>query len=224
MLVRTVMRMYLHTCRGMFCLIFVPSISSVSHVFPSASLFFCLIIHFNPFFASSITPSLILLITIIILIPILIIITFLSIPPGRKVEALRRCAFRELPPTLIIHLKRFEFNIETMDRKKVRGGQWLQTLYWHSFIFFAFICIILVYRLYYLFNFLLSFILMCIPCHLLFFKALIPLSFLTFSTRSFPFSPSSLLFLTHIPSLTHPLSFFFLTPPPIPPPTSSPPY
>ena len=44
----------------------------------------------------------------------------LLIPPGRKVEALRRCTFRELPPTLIIHLKRFEFNIETMDRKKVR--------------------------------------------------------------------------------------------------------
>ena len=40
---------------------------------------------------------------------------------GRKVEALRRCTFRELPPTLIIHLKRFEFNIETMDRKKVGG-------------------------------------------------------------------------------------------------------
>jgi hypothetical protein len=43
---------------------------------------------------------------------------------GRKVEALRRCTFRELPPTLIIHLKRFEFNLETMDRKKVQweGG------------------------------------------------------------------------------------------------------
>jgi ubiquitin C-terminal hydrolase len=38
---------------------------------------------------------------------------------GRKVDALRRCAFRELPPTLIIHLKRFEFDLETMDRKKV---------------------------------------------------------------------------------------------------------
>ena len=46
-------------------------------------------------------------------------LSFLSLL-GRKVEALRRCTFRELPPTLIIHLKRFEFNIETMDRKKVR--------------------------------------------------------------------------------------------------------
>ena len=38
---------------------------------------------------------------------------------GRKVEALRRCAIRVLPPTLIIHLKRFEFDLETMNRKKV---------------------------------------------------------------------------------------------------------
>ena len=38
---------------------------------------------------------------------------------GRKVEALRRCAFRVLPSTLIIHLKRFEFDLATMDRKKV---------------------------------------------------------------------------------------------------------
>lgn len=66
----------------------------------------------------------------LIIFPILIlivIITFLSIPPGRKVEALRRCTFRELPPTLIIHLKRFEFNIETMDRKKVRGRAMIST-------------------------------------------------------------------------------------------------
>ena len=45
------------------------------------------------------------------------LLTFYSL--GRKVEALRRCAFKELPPTLIIHLKRFEFNIETLDRNKV---------------------------------------------------------------------------------------------------------
>jgi ubiquitin C-terminal hydrolase len=38
---------------------------------------------------------------------------------GRKVDALRRCAIRKLPPTLIIHLKRFEFDLETMNRKKV---------------------------------------------------------------------------------------------------------
>jgi hypothetical protein len=38
---------------------------------------------------------------------------------GRKVDALRRCAIRQLPSTLIIHLKRFEFDLETMNRKKV---------------------------------------------------------------------------------------------------------
>ena len=38
---------------------------------------------------------------------------------GRKVDALRRCAIRRLPSTLIIHLKRFEFDLETLDRKKV---------------------------------------------------------------------------------------------------------
>eukprot|EP01032_Pedospumella_encystans_P008886 gene8886-10504_t len=38
---------------------------------------------------------------------------------GRKVDALRGCAIRSLPPTLIIHLKRFEFDLETMNRKKV---------------------------------------------------------------------------------------------------------
>eukprot|EP00981_Chlorochromonas_danica_P000418 scaffold96_cov167-Ochromonas_danica.AAC.25 len=38
---------------------------------------------------------------------------------GRKVDATRRCAIRSLPPTLIIHLKRFEFDLETMNRKKV---------------------------------------------------------------------------------------------------------
>lgn len=38
---------------------------------------------------------------------------------GRKVDALRGCAFRTLPPTLIIHLKRFDFDLESMDRRKV---------------------------------------------------------------------------------------------------------
>jgi len=38
---------------------------------------------------------------------------------GRKVDALRRCAIRQLPSTLIVHLKRFEFDLETMNRKKV---------------------------------------------------------------------------------------------------------
>jgi ubiquitin C-terminal hydrolase len=38
---------------------------------------------------------------------------------GRKVDALRGCAIRTLPSTLIIHLKRFEFDLETMNRKKV---------------------------------------------------------------------------------------------------------
>ena len=38
---------------------------------------------------------------------------------GQKVEATRRCEIRTLPNTLIIHLKRFEFDLETMNRKKV---------------------------------------------------------------------------------------------------------
>jgi ubiquitin C-terminal hydrolase len=38
---------------------------------------------------------------------------------GRKVDALRGCSFRTLPPTLIIHLKRFDFDLESMDRRKV---------------------------------------------------------------------------------------------------------
>ena len=38
---------------------------------------------------------------------------------GQKVEASRRCEIRSLPSTLIIHLKRFEFDLETMNRKKV---------------------------------------------------------------------------------------------------------
>jgi uncharacterized UBP type Zn finger protein len=36
-----------------------------------------------------------------------------------KVEALRRCAIQNLPHVLIIHLKRFEFNMDTMSKYKV---------------------------------------------------------------------------------------------------------
>lgn len=38
---------------------------------------------------------------------------------GTKVDALRRCAIRTLPEILIIHLKRFEFDLETMNRLKI---------------------------------------------------------------------------------------------------------
>ena len=37
----------------------------------------------------------------------------------RKVDAIRRCAIRSLPPILLIHLKRFEFDVETMNRRKL---------------------------------------------------------------------------------------------------------
>jgi hypothetical protein len=37
----------------------------------------------------------------------------------KKVEATRRCAIQELPDTLIIHLKRFQFDVETLTRTKV---------------------------------------------------------------------------------------------------------
>ena len=37
----------------------------------------------------------------------------------RKVDALRRCAIRTLPPVLIVHLKRFEFDLETLNRRKL---------------------------------------------------------------------------------------------------------
>ena len=40
-------------------------------------------------------------------------------PEGRKVDALRQCVIKELPETLLILLKRFEFDLETMERKKV---------------------------------------------------------------------------------------------------------
>jgi ubiquitin C-terminal hydrolase len=38
---------------------------------------------------------------------------------GKKVDALRRCTIRTLPEVLIIHLKRFEFDLETMNRQKL---------------------------------------------------------------------------------------------------------
>lgn len=38
---------------------------------------------------------------------------------GIKVDATRRAAIRSLPPTLIVQLKRFEFDLETMNRKKL---------------------------------------------------------------------------------------------------------
>ncbi|CAM9870234.1 unnamed protein product, partial [Choristocarpus tenellus] len=38
---------------------------------------------------------------------------------GQRVTAQRRCAIKALPPTLIIHLKRFEFDLETMTRHKL---------------------------------------------------------------------------------------------------------
>jgi ubiquitin C-terminal hydrolase len=37
----------------------------------------------------------------------------------RKVDALRRCAIRTLPSVLIVHLKRFEFDFETLHRRKL---------------------------------------------------------------------------------------------------------
>ena len=36
-----------------------------------------------------------------------------------KVDAIKRCCIKELPNTLIIHLKRFEFDLETMRRIKL---------------------------------------------------------------------------------------------------------
>ncbi|CAM9749332.1 unnamed protein product, partial [Sphacelaria rigidula] len=37
----------------------------------------------------------------------------------RRVTAQRRCAIKQLPDTLIVHLKRFEFDLSTMSRKKL---------------------------------------------------------------------------------------------------------
>ena len=38
---------------------------------------------------------------------------------GKLVEACRRCAIRSLPPTLIVHLKRFEYDLTTYTKCKV---------------------------------------------------------------------------------------------------------
>lgn len=38
---------------------------------------------------------------------------------GRRVTAQRRCAIKQLPPMLMVHLKRFEFDLGTMSRKKL---------------------------------------------------------------------------------------------------------
>ncbi|CAM9357233.1 unnamed protein product, partial [Phaeothamnion confervicola] len=38
---------------------------------------------------------------------------------GDYVTAQRRCTIKELPRTLIVHLKRFEFDVETMTRRKL---------------------------------------------------------------------------------------------------------
>lgn len=39
---------------------------------------------------------------------------------GRRVTALKRSCIKDLPDTLVIHLKRFEFDYNTMNRVKVR--------------------------------------------------------------------------------------------------------
>ena len=39
--------------------------------------------------------------------------------PARKVEANRRCLFRELPEILVVHLNRFDFDLETLTMKKL---------------------------------------------------------------------------------------------------------
>lgn len=38
---------------------------------------------------------------------------------GERVTAQRRCAIKQLPQTLIVHLKRFEFDLSTMSRHKL---------------------------------------------------------------------------------------------------------
>lgn len=38
---------------------------------------------------------------------------------GQRVTAQRRCAVKQLPSTLIVHLKRFEFDLSTMRRLKL---------------------------------------------------------------------------------------------------------
>jgi len=45
---------------------------------------------------------------------------YLCEPLGRKVAALKRTCLAALPPTLVVHLKRFEFDYASMTRVKVR--------------------------------------------------------------------------------------------------------
>jgi ubiquitin C-terminal hydrolase len=51
-----------------------------------------------------------------------------------KVDALRRTALSTLPPVLIIHLKRFEFNLETMTKFKARNYLSLSFSSFHALI------------------------------------------------------------------------------------------
>ena len=39
----------------------------------------------------------------------------------RKVDAVKRLLLRSTPPTLLIHLKRFEFNLDTMAKQKLNS-------------------------------------------------------------------------------------------------------
>jgi ubiquitin C-terminal hydrolase len=40
---------------------------------------------------------------------------------GCKVDAVKRACFKKLPHTLCVHLKRFEFDYETMQRLKLKS-------------------------------------------------------------------------------------------------------
>ena len=40
---------------------------------------------------------------------------------GRKVDAVKRCCIKELPANLILHLKRFEFDYDTMRKNKLNS-------------------------------------------------------------------------------------------------------
>ena len=38
---------------------------------------------------------------------------------GEQVDTLKRSCVKELPPTLVLHLKRFEINFDTMMKQKI---------------------------------------------------------------------------------------------------------
>jgi hypothetical protein len=38
-----------------------------------------------------------------------------------QVDTLKRCCFKQLPPTLVLHLKRFELNFDTMAKQKINS-------------------------------------------------------------------------------------------------------